>query len=502
MGAEVWRILSRLVLTPIIISKVGLAGYGTWAVLFSITAQFGVVKASFGAAYVKLTAEYDSKGDYKTLTSIISSGMVLVLGFSVVALGVLWAFRLPLLRALNVPDESLQEAAAALMIVATVVLLQLSAGAVNRALEGLQRLDLVYMLNILGSVIDFGVTLVLLTKGYGILGLAIGFAAGQVTALVLARYFCHRIEPRLGITPFHPTREGFSKIARLGGKFQLLGIMGLILNEGSKLLVSVLLGVSLLGVYEIAHKLIRLGSTVGHAVVGPLMPAFANLHAQESYAERTRRFYMQVSRVLAGATGLCFAFLAIFANDVIILWTGGSYPLAAWTLRVFAPGMFLQTLTGVGTSSLRARGKIRLEFGTALLSAVFTFGSAYPMYRLFGYHGLVLAFVSGSLIGPPWFLTWYNKLAAIDGGAYLRKVVLRPLLALLPPALLCWTFSQNVTLPTTHLNPRMQALVELLVWGGLFALIAMVAAWFIVLEPGEREAMSARWRRLTPRRGR
>jgi hypothetical protein len=48
----------------------------------------------------------------------------------------------------------------------------------------------------------------------------------------------------------------------------------------------------------------------------------------------------------------------------------------------------------------------------------------------------------------------------------------------------------------------MQALVELLVWGGLFALIAMVAAWFIVLEPGEREAMSARWRRLTPRRGR
>ena len=82
IGAEVWRILSRLILTPIIISKLGIAGYGTWTVLFSITAQFGVVKISFGAAYAKLTAEYDSKGDYHTLRSIISAGIVIALGFS------------------------------------------------------------------------------------------------------------------------------------------------------------------------------------------------------------------------------------------------------------------------------------------------------------------------------------------------------------------------------------------------------------------------------------
>jgi len=34
--AQIWRIGSRFVLTPIILSKIGLDGYGTWILLFSL----------------------------------------------------------------------------------------------------------------------------------------------------------------------------------------------------------------------------------------------------------------------------------------------------------------------------------------------------------------------------------------------------------------------------------------------------------------------------------
>jgi O-antigen/teichoic acid export membrane protein len=496
LGAELWRILSRLFLTPLIITKLGLAGYGTWTVLFSITAQLGIVNASFGVAYAKLTAEYDSRGDYKTLTSILSSGMVLVLSFAVVALTTIWFARVPLLDLVKVPEESIDDAATALMIVTSVVLIQLSAGSVTRALEGLQRLDLVYALRILASFIDFCVTMTLLIMGYGLKGLAIGFAVGQLTALVFARYFCHRVEPRIGITPFRPSREGFSKIARLGGKFQLLAVMGTLINQGGKLVVSALLGVSMLAIFEIADKLIKLGGTVGRSIVGPLLPAFANLHAQGGYAQRMRDLYTQASRVLAVTTALCFTFLVVFADDVIVLWTGDPYPLSAWTLRVFTVAAFFQTLTGVGTASLRARGMIRLELSTVVLAAFIVFGSMWPLSQKFGYHGVVIAFLLGGLIGPPWFLSWYHKFEGFSGWLYTKTVILRPLLALAPSVFICWLLSHYVGLPVVHSNLRVQALIELLVWGSLFAIMASGAAWFFVLEPDERAALI---RRVGPR---
>jgi hypothetical protein len=47
-----------------------------------------------------------------------------------------------------------------------------------------------------------------------------------------------------------------------------------------------------------------------------------------------------------------------------------------------------------------------------------------------------------------------------------------------------------------HSNLRVQALIELLVWGSLFAIMASGAAWFFVLEPDERAALI---RRVGPR---
>jgi len=113
---QLWQIGSRLFLTPLIIAKIGLAGYGTWTLLFGICAYVSMFDTSFGFAYTKFTAEYDRKGDYATLSEIIGSGIALITGFGFIVLCIIWFLRVPILQVLNVPGNLINDAKIALLI--------------------------------------------------------------------------------------------------------------------------------------------------------------------------------------------------------------------------------------------------------------------------------------------------------------------------------------------------------------------------------------------------
>ncbi|MEK6676438.1 MAG: hypothetical protein AABZ47_12390, partial [Planctomycetota bacterium] len=163
--AEVWRVGSRFLLTPLIIAKVGFDGYGTWALIFSVCGYADVLNTSFGFAYSKFTAEYDRKKDYDHLSQIISSGIVLIGGLGLVGWGIVFALRMSILRGLAVPDNLLNEAGIALPLVATTMVLRISYGCFFQVLAGLQRLDLQYKLNVFASIVEFVISIGLLIRG-------------------------------------------------------------------------------------------------------------------------------------------------------------------------------------------------------------------------------------------------------------------------------------------------------------------------------------------------
>ena len=365
--AQLWRMGSRFILTPLIIAQIDLEGYGVWVLLFSLCAYVNVVDTTFSIAYSKLTAECDAKRDYRALGLIIGSGMAFVGSIAALALAVVWLFHVPILKTLGVPDAALSQAGSALLLVMVCVLMRMGAGCVFQVLAGLQRLDLRYKLGILASVIEFVISVVLLLLGWGLLGLAVGHFCGQVVATAVAWYLCRRLCPELRISPFMVSAWGLRRIVSLGGRFQALSVLQLIMTQGIKMLISGLLGVSTLAIYEIAYKLLSLGGAVAGAVIAPLMPAFAKLHAGEDH-RRFRSLYERGSKLVAAACMPCFAFLAIFADRLILLWTAEEYPVAAWTVRWMAVSFFAVLLTGVGTASLRGRGTVRLEFWFGLIN--------------------------------------------------------------------------------------------------------------------------------------
>lgn len=488
--SHLWRIGSRFVLTPVIIAQMGMEGYGTWTLLFSVSASVAVLDTSFGLVYAKYTAEYDRRGDYEALSEILGTGIALVMAIGVVGIGVFWLFRAAVFDVLNVPDDLTESAGLALVLILSALLLRMSYGASYQVLSGLQRSDLHYKLIILASLLDFAVALPLLLAGWGLLALAIGHAIGQAIAIAIGVVVCKRFCPEVTLSPLRASREGFRRIAGLGGRFQLLSAFNTIMNEGTKVVLAALLGTAMVGVYEIAHKLTMLGKSVSGSVLAPLMPAFANLHAGRD-AERARQLYVGGSKAIALFAMTCLSFLAVMADDVILMWTGEEVPLAAWTIRILAVGEFLSLLTGVATASLRGRGRVGLELAHGLLGGGTMLLAFWPLYQLLEYPGIVYARLIGAVAGASWFLLMFFRREGLSLRVYLRDVVGR---VLVTGALACgavWVVRWHIHgIGSAQWSDRWRAVLDVALNGVAFVAVIALAAWLLVLTVGERQRVA------------
>jgi O-antigen/teichoic acid export membrane protein len=482
---EIWRIGSRFILTPIIIAKLGLAGYGTWTLLFSVCGYADVLNTSFGLAYNKFTAELDRKKNYDRLSQIISSGIVLIGGLGLIGFALVLLFREPILRGLSVPDDLLKDSTLALPLVALALMLRVSFGCFFQVLAGLQRLDLQSKLNVLASVVDFLVTITLLFLGYGLLALALGHLIGQSLALGLGRWMCRRLCPAIRFSFSHVRFSELGSLLSLGGRFQLLALMAMALSDGLKVILSALCGVVVLAEFELAEKLLSLAKSISSALIAPLLPAFANLHAGNDAAKKAS-LYEGGNKLVAILAAAALTATVVFADPLLVAWTGRPCPQAAWTIRVLALGYFLWVMTGVGTASLRGKGTVRLEMTNAVMRTVLAAGSIVPLYWAWDYVGIVVGVLISRVVSSFWFLSAFARYEGIGFGHFIRDVLLRTTVIgasgmglgiLILPLTAAW-------LPA--LSDRWRAAVQVLLWGSLFGASLLIALWYGVLSREER----------------
>lgn len=496
--AEAWRILSRFILTPVILAKMGKEGYGAWTILFTVCSYVDVFNMSFGFAYNKFAAEYDRKKDFATLSSLLSTGIVVVGALSALALSFIWIWTQPVLSFLKFPPEYSADGATALVLVSLCLLLRMSFGNVFYVLSGLQRLDLQHKLSIVASIVEFLVSVVLLSMEFGLLGLAYGHCAGQVLSTALAWILCKRLRPELRISPFAITRQSCKMVLSLGMRFQALSGLAILFVQGVKLVIANRCNLSMVADYEIAEKLLSLSRALSGALIDPLMPAFANLQAGND-REKARSLFVHSSKLVAMTGMAALAGLFVFADPVIVAWTGRAEPVAAWTIRVMAFGHFVWVMTGPGSSVLRGSGSLRLELTNALLRTVLAGVLIIPGVIAGRYDWIVLAIVVSRVVSSLWFLVRFTQQSEHGFGWYFKDILGR---ATLVGVGACLVGSGARWFPTTWIpvtTERWRAAIEVVSLGSPFGFVLAVVLWYALFTRLERQYLL---QRLLPRRKR
>ena len=201
------------VMTPLILHKIGVAGYGTWAVLLAINGLTSLADLGLVGTLSKFVAEYYARQDFPALARLLSSGLALFLILDFV-IGIAVWFGSPVLAARLFRGSTLPAIELVillrcfLIVIAANILTQLFASVTS----GLQRLDLTNILSAVNLLLSALFGAFLLLRGWGIRGLVYGYIASGILTVAIYLIVVRKLLPQVAVNPMRFDRTEARKM--------------------------------------------------------------------------------------------------------------------------------------------------------------------------------------------------------------------------------------------------------------------------------------------------
>ncbi|MBM3290674.1 MAG: hypothetical protein FJY92_11030, partial [Candidatus Hydrogenedentes bacterium] len=400
------------------------------------------------SGYAKFIAEYAARGEYARISRMLSTA-VLVYG----ALGVvLAAIGFPLLgygaeRFSAFMGVTHQDSATLVFMVQFAFALFLINNCVvplTCVQPGLQRMDLSNAVGFGVSAIKTIATIALLETGHGLRGLMYtsGAVAGvfSITSLVLA----YRLVPGLRLSPALFCREEFRVMFGYGWRGQVARLSNLVTFETDLLIVSFLYRtLGLVGMYKVGVELANKVRQVPLMFMGALLPAAAQLDAQED-EDRLRRLYLVSTKYISAVTVPVTVFCAAYGGTIMQAWMGSGLGEAAWVFRILAIGFAANVVQGPGISIALGRGRPDVQMNAGLISMTWNIGLTVALAVAIGFFGVAIATAASMFVSMFWLLRAMRPVAGVGGGRVWREAIAWPLVASLPGAGVCLAIESTI----------------------------------------------------------
>ncbi len=270
-------LITRLFLTPFILAYVSLAHFGLWSVCFIVLSYAGLSAFGVNNAYIKYVAEYDAAGNQEGINTLMSTGLASM----TLLCGLLFAgfsYGVPLIVGWLGITPELERLADVLIIgTAAAFLFELCFGAFKGLLEGLQQIPLVKATWLAAALVETLLVLLFLPLGFGIEGVLYAYMIKTVLEVLINAVLAFKYCPGLGISPRYVRREALNALFVFGGKVQVLGLLGIFMSTFDRIVVTAMLGLGAMGLYEVGRKLPFTARTITSATFAPFLPAASSV---------------------------------------------------------------------------------------------------------------------------------------------------------------------------------------------------------------------------------
>ena len=410
--AQVLPLLAQLVLTPYLISVLGLDGFGLWSLVLvfvaTLTALDGGIGASLARFFAVHTARQDPEGAGRLLFGAVLvfvvlgigvTGLVLVLAPFLVG----WLDLAPVLRG---------QAVDALRWLGLLVLLALLHGAVVALLQANQRFTTLAASTGTAQLAYIVAAVALLRPGDAVSVLvwvlAIRYATGVLLGFTLGRRLVRFTRPLL---PTRPERAAFRSYA---GRMQLSSMTSFLNGEFDALVVAALLPVRYVGIFAAAHQVAAAARSLPLYAFPPFLTTLANAFARRGESGVVAEFDRIQARWLPLVLGYT-AVAACAALFAVPIWLGDAFQVAGALAAILTLGYGLHVaLTGMRTCFVRSIGRPGLETRYSIFSTVVNVALTVPLALAFGIVGVVTATAVALVLASLYFIWLCRRFAIHD----------------------------------------------------------------------------------------
>jgi O-antigen/teichoic acid export membrane protein len=417
------------IMTPLILHKIGVAGYGTWAVFLAINGLTSLADLGLMGTSSKFVAEYYARRDFAALTQLLNTGLSLFLLLDIVIGATLWGTS-PLLASVLFHGSSVPTAELIvllrcfLIVIAANILTQLFASVTT----GLQRLDLTHMMSAANVVLAACFGGFLLLRGWGLRGLVYGYIGAGILTIAAYLIIVRRLLPHIALNPFRFDRAEARKMFSFSLRLYVTQAAVAVHNQVEKVFLATLIGVDPVGWYEIASDVaLKVRGAIG-LLLSPVLPAASELNALGDEA-RMKELYYRTHKYLAliGVPVVCY--VVAVSHRFVELWIGPSLKMIALPLSVLLVVNFFNLASGPGFLIFAGSGYMKPGVQSAILGIVLNIVLSLGLIYKFGFAGAVLGTSASLILASGFFISVFHRRTGYSLARVLREGYMKPILA-------------------------------------------------------------------------
>jgi O-antigen/teichoic acid export membrane protein len=452
------------VMTPFILHKIGVAGYGTWAVFLALNGLTSLADLGLVGTLSKFVAEYYARRDFQALSRLMNSGLTLFLLLDIIVTGVLWAAT-PLLTGMLFHGSTVPKAELVLLfrsfqvVIAANILNQLFGSVTG----GLQRLDLLHVLGTANVIMNAAFAALFLMKGEGLRGLIKGYVIAAIITTIANYVLVRKLLPGIALNPFQFDRNEARKMFGYSLRFYFTQAAVAVHSQIEKFLLGTLVSVAAVGWYDIASDVALKIRGVISLILTPVMAAASELDALGDEL-RLQELHYRAHKYLALVGVPAVFYGAAVSSRFVELWLGPNMKIIGWPLSVLLAVNFFNLTTGPGFLILSGRGNLRPGIQSAVVGIVSNVVLSTVLIYKFGFAGAVIGTAGALILAGIFFIAAFHRITRYPLGRVFREAYLKPIL-----------FSTLVLAVIRIIHP-----IDNLSWSGLLVMGLAFGIVFIV----------------------
>jgi O-antigen/teichoic acid export membrane protein len=393
------QVATRLITVPIVISRLGLGGYGIWSIIMTTAAymRFGTVGVK--SAFQKYVAESTGTGDYAKASELLSTGCAAILALSVVGLIPIAFFSHALARSAGVPPQFLKATSGSISVLALIMVLS-NVGAVFEAiLLGGQRIDVARRFGMVLTVAEACAIVAFLHFGYGLLTMASVMGTSEIGYVTCCLVASRKVIPQIQVAAERFNKRVLGELFRFAGSYQLVSMLQVLYAAILPVTMLRAFGADYAGIYALSLRLISPAQMLHDSFLLSILSGGSMLYATGA-VERMNNLIHKSFKVTLTFALIPLSFIACFGTNIIFVWTGQNDPHFRAALALVSLAGVFQAVSILGLVLYRISGNALLDnlrqvlVIVALLAAT-TFTRQLGFYGVLG--GLALAEFIGML---------------------------------------------------------------------------------------------------------
>lgn len=393
-GQTIVQMAILMVLYRYLIDRLGIEQLGIWSVVLATASATRVSELGLGGSITKFVAAYRSQGNDKAAAEALQTAAVSV----GVLFGIIILIAYPLLLwALPhvLPTAGLDEGRAILPYGIVSLWLTSVASMWTGGLDACLHSEMRAVIMITGSLLFFLLSLLTVPQ-FGLVGLAAAQVAQGLFLVVLGWIVLRRVMPSLPVLPLLWKASCFREMLGYGVNFQINSIVLLLFEPTTKILLGRYGGLSAAGYFEMAQRLVIKVRALVVESNRVIVPVYAGMG---SYKSDAPSLYTQNMHYLLFIIMPVFAALIAITPAISELWVG-SFELQFIIIALsIASAWFLNTLSAPAYFAYLGQGKLRwVTMAHIVMGTINVFFGIF-LGRLFGWQGVIAAFVGSLFLG-------------------------------------------------------------------------------------------------------